>query len=199
MASIRQLCPQCCWIHNGQLIDQGDTEETLANYIQSTLRLPTGANVPSTASRSGTGRLRIRRIRFENADGDTLTTVQNGTDVTIAMDCEAAADEHFTSVVASLALLDDHDNYIWLVRSSFTREYFSFTGSTTIRCHIHDLNVAQGTYRGVTFLSERDNEILDNVRNAFTLTVVSGDFFGTGDQGLPTRCKTLTRSTWTHS
>ena len=45
-------------------------------------------------------------------------------------------------------------------------------------------------------MSQADRETLDLIIDAVTVTVDGGDFFGTGNPGIPSLCKFLVNAEW---
>ena len=51
-------------------------------------------------------------------------------------------------------------------------------------------------YRVIIYMSQADRETLDLIIDAVTVTVDGGDFFGTGNPGIPSLCKFLVNAEW---
>jgi lipopolysaccharide transport system ATP-binding protein len=58
------------------------------------------------------------------------------------------------------------------------------------------LPLSLGAYNISVFISYADQEVLDFVTDAAFFEVNSGDFFGTGNPGMPNHCKILVNNTW---
>ncbi|HBE71609.1 MAG TPA: ABC transporter ATP-binding protein [Planctomycetaceae bacterium] len=197
MASIRKLCPRSIHLDAGTVKRTGPSDEIISAYINDGLTNELDTPIAKDSPRTGSGRAMFTRVWIENEDGNKLTHVTSGANFTIAI--EVTAHEPIPDIVLSIALQDSSDSYAWLVRSNFDGAILGLNQKTILRCTVEDFNLARGAFRGVLFMSERDNEILDSLPNAFTLDVAVGDYFGTGARGLPNHCKTLTRATWKSS
>ena len=59
------------------------------------------------------------------------------------------------------------------------------------------LPLANGNYTVSIYMSARgETEMLDSVQDAASIRVSGGDFFGTGNPGLPRTCKVFVRANW---
>ena len=102
-----------------------------------------------------------------------------------------------SNVVGSIAITDNRNEIVFLVRSNFTNQNLCLSENYgKIECEVKDLNLAAGYYRSILFLSHGEAEVLDCVEYASEIVVEGGDFFGTGSIGLPSHCKVLTRAAW---
>jgi hypothetical protein len=178
------------------VIDAGLSADVIDRYIRTEIEPGRVQDLAIDARREGSGRARVRAVEITDGDGSALQSVGAGDCFKLVLKCESPSDFRLDCVVASIALLDDLDRYVWLVRSNFQNQSLEVSGRTEIHCHIEDFALGEGRYRGVVFLSYRDSEILDHVVDAFELNVVGGDFFKTTSGGLPAICPTLTRSRW---
>lgn len=94
-------------------------------------------------------------------------------------------------------MFDEKDQCVLFLRSNFTNENILVDSkSGKITCVVPNFPLTIGTYRVNLFLGYGEVEIYDFIENASEMTVVGGNFFGTGNVGLPAHCKVLTVSNW---
>jgi lipopolysaccharide transport system ATP-binding protein len=95
-------------------------------------------------------------------------------------------------------LFDDRGIRVILVRSDFTGHAVTLrAGRGSVHCAIQDLPLANGLYTVSIYIAARaDTEVLDWIEDAASVTISGGDFFGTGNLGLPRTCKVFVRASW---
>ena len=198
LGAVKKLCSHGIWLEGGSCRAVGNTDDLISAYVAATSQERLSSTLANRTDRRGTGRARIVDVSFSNAQGKDVDFVRSGEDFTIRLRYELAPGQrHIDDVVASIGLSVD-DSYVWVVRSAFTGEHLDLLRPVgEICCHVSDFAVADGSYQLEVYLSHRDTEILDNVRDAVELRVEPGDFFGTGSVGIPASCRTLTRAAWT--
>jgi lipopolysaccharide transport system ATP-binding protein len=198
LSAIRGMCSRAIWLEHGRCRAHGDTGRLLSEYSAVESRRCTRPKLATRTDRGGTGRARVVGVRLTNDVGQEIESVCSGDDFAIHLQYRLPAGEHeIKDVIASIALSTD-EGYVWLVRSSFTGERLDLSQREgEIICRVSDFAIAEGSYQLTLFLSHRDTEVLDYVPDASEFRVGSGDYFGTGSQGLPTHCRSLTRADWT--
>jgi len=195
LISLRTLCQKGIVLQNGALNFEGTAEESVAAYLKESRKTCSQMELIQ-GPRSGTGYATFVSVRIRARDGQFVPCVASGEDFSIVTSYRRHENTGLENVVFSIALKDDFDNYCWLVRSSFDGEYLNLKDSEIVECHVNDFALAPGTYRATLFMSSRDNEVIDHVENAFELEVQAGAFFRSGNPGLPSHCKVLTRVQW---
>lgn len=198
MAAIRNLCNRSLYLKNGRFEHIGTVEESIARYSNEFKEHQSLLQIAKRNDRIGNSRLRITGFYVQDAAGDATETLHSGGAYDFVIEFENREyPEKFKEVVGSIALLDDKNQMIFLVRSSFTNENQLVDYKIgKLSCRVEDLAITSGTYQVILFLGYGENEIYDLLENACELTVDGGDYFGTGSFGLPTHCKILTKSNW---
>ncbi len=194
MSAVNNLCERVVRLKDGAMIDDGPAGDVVRRYLSEQVGNP--IDLSQSIGRGGSGVARLRSVSIHSVTTGRLNQVSSGDDLEIHLSLEVNSGVELLGVVVSLALKDEDGNFAWLVRSNFEDEWFDLKDHAEIVCRIQNFNLAEGRYQLVVFISHRENEVLDHVENAFDFIVAGGDFFGTGSAGLPTHCKTLTRSKW---
>jgi hypothetical protein len=102
-----------------------------------------------------------------------------------------------SGVVAAIAIQDQMGTYLLHHRTNFADENLNWIPPEgTFVCRIPRFNLAPGLYTVAIFCAI-DEQPADLLREAFTLTVEPGDFYGTRHQGQANFCRVLTECHWT--
>ncbi len=198
MTAIQQLCSSGLYLHNGSIRCEGNTSQVIDKYLSDIKINSKQGALRERNDRQGSGRVKIVDFYLLDRVGVKREILQSGEDYTFVLEYEKTdASEMFSNVVGSVALVDNRNEIVFLVRSSFTNQNFSLTEAVgKIECCVKDLSLATGAYSSMLFLSHGEAEILDWINYATEILIEGGDFFGTGSIGLPSHCKVLTRAEW---
>jgi len=198
MAIIQKLCSRCFYLKHGVVALNKTTDYVVNQYLSDLALIASEIELHNRTDRQGSNRVKIERFYILNDLEQSTNILQSGKNYTFVMEYEKNnVDQIFDNVVGSIAITDNKGEIVWLIRSSFANNNFSLKeNNASIRAYITDFNLANGIYNTILFISYRDTEILDCISNAGEIQVEGGDYFGTGSIGLPTHCKTLTRSKW---
>lgn len=198
MPTVQNLCPRAIYLKEGQFVQTGGSSDVIARYISDASEITSRVALKDRKDRSGSGRIKIADFWIKDENGHCQETLQSGHDYTLVIGYEICDRSYmFNDVVASIAMTDNREEIVFLVRTSFTNQNLKLDQSPgQIECKIKDLNIANGSYSAMLFLSNGEAEILDCIPRATKVTVEGGDYFGTGSIGLPSHCKILTRADW---
>lgn len=191
MAAVRALCTRGIVLSRGEVIFDGTQAEAIEAYLTS-LQSEV-ADMDSRQDRGGSGAIRVNSIALRSSGGMPREIVMSGEAVDICFGYTART-SLFKSIrvslhIASLAgeQLVIHDNHV-------TGDLFEGGPPTgTIVCTLPKLPLQVGNYRiGYTIYDQE--VLLDSLEDAMELTVVQGDFFGTGK--MPSQGMFLTECSW---
>jgi len=197
ISAIEKLCNYGIYLKNGNIEYTGDNHGAILEYLEEIKGKITTVDLKGRKDRQGSGKARIVNFRIVDTLGNKQSILKSGEDYVIQLEYEKNYDYSLENVVASIGITDENQNIVYLVRSNFTDESLTLARDFgMIECHIKDFNLTTGRYACILFLSYRDNEVLDLIRDAVEVNVQGGDFFGTGSIGLPSHCKVLTRANW---
>ena len=198
MAAIQKLCSTGIYLKQGQVVTSGQVDKAINTYLDDSSKKINSTSLIDRKDRQGSGRVKITGFYVTDVAGDKQRILKAGEDYVLVMEYEKNdSKDSFNNVIGSIAFTDEKEEIILLVRSNFTNQNFSLNKTKGfIKCLIKDFNLAPGIYNSILFLSYRETEILDFISSAAEISVEGGDFFGTGNLGLPSHCKVLTRSSW---
>jgi lipopolysaccharide transport system ATP-binding protein len=179
MAAVSALCSR------GVLIDQGTLalSSTPAAVIESYLsgsRVTAGVPLSERPGRRGEGRLRFTRATVLDERLEVVDTVRSGQDIAIALDYEARDGASLQDVVVQVKFAGvlGQPLFACLSRASLN-ESMSLPPRGRLICRIPRLPLVPGMYNFTAWCTVA-GMLEDLVPDTGTLSVVEGDFFGTG-------------------
>lgn len=184
MAAIENLCSRGIVLNRGQVAFMGTQHEAINYYLEG-LNGQSSLSLRDRADRTGSGALHIVGFELRNAQGHPLELIASGQDVDMVIHYETTPDFNVhQSVTIGLAVKTLFDVPVFLQTNRLTGDTFGTlpeTGAFVLR--LPHLPVTPATY-WITLSVMGENGYLDRIQNALQVTVIEGDFFGTGE--LPT-------------
>jgi lipopolysaccharide transport system ATP-binding protein len=176
MVAVENLCRRCVVFDNGQLLDSGNTGAMIETYEKLTREVQR-TPISERQDRSGSGAARVIGIHCRSSDPDA-NLIRSGCELTIqiTLDVQKAArtDIH-------VGLRDPHGVSVahLAITTATGSEIKLSPGTQQVTFLVPNLPLAQGDFSMNLYVTS-DGEVADWVKDAFTLQVASGDFFGTG-------------------
>jgi lipopolysaccharide transport system ATP-binding protein len=202
MSAVQNMSSHSIYLDRGQKRVEGETNYVINKYLSDIKADAKPSLLRERTDRLGSGRVRIVGFYVQDRYGERQSSLKAGEDYTFVMEYEKAdEEEEISNVVGSIAIKDTNNQWVMLVRSNFTNENFLLPPRKCgkVECRVEDFNLTVGMYNAILFLSHGETEVLDQVDNAAEINVAGGDYFRTGNIGLPSHCKILTRSHWSAS
>jgi lipopolysaccharide transport system ATP-binding protein len=199
MAAIQSLCSHCLYLSDGKKAFEGEAEPVIKAYLSTVSVDSDRPGLKERVDRRGSGRVKIVDFYVLNKEGVKQDSLNAGGDYTFVIEYEKTnSADAIANVVGSIALTDRQRRIVLLVRSNFMNQNVRLPPGRhgKIECHIDDLSLGLGRYHSILYLSHGESEVLDWVEDATEISIIGGDYFGTGNTGLPSLCKVLTRSHW---
>jgi len=197
MSAVERLCGRVLLLNTGRLAMDGPAASVVQRHMEQSHGHADGGLAQRT-DRQGNGVARAVGFRILNDGEEPETSLQSGRNYIFEIQYESTSEAELINTAVSIDFFDERDTRVLLLRSTFAGQIGRLhPGRGVIRCAVKDLPLANGLYRISLYLSARsDAELLDWIEDAASVTVSGGDFFGTGDQGLPRLCKILVRADW---
>jgi lipopolysaccharide transport system ATP-binding protein len=196
--AIQRICSEAMYLREGEIVYQGNVVSAIENYLSRSKGIANQSDVFSVTERWGTGQVKIAAFCVENAERISVNVLQAGKSYRFTMQyikerfCDITVE-----VVATIELSDEKGTTVLLLSSDYNRDGLkNLEEKGKIVCVVDDFNLAAGDYYVTLYLGEKGGETLDCLNNFAAISVVGGDYFGTGHPGFPLHCKTLTRSRW---
>ena len=180
MAALQRLCHSACLLHAGTVVTHGQTSCVIAQYTSSSHS--NGSQLLETRlDRMGSGLLRLSQITVFDSHGRRVTELPTGTAAQICFRLHNCSREVFRHIMMAVGIDDELGTRIANLNTECTVWEPSPVGPSDamIVLDIPRLPLMPGRYSLTTFLTNAGT-ILDWVRDAATLDVVVGDYFGTG-------------------
>ncbi len=198
MTSIENLCSRAIYLKSGKINFSSSPEKIIEKYLSDTRYLQKNVSLKNRKDREGSGRVIITNFLVLNELGEKQDFLKSGKDYCFVIEYEKKCDsKKMKDVIGSIAFTNIKGDIILLLRSNFTDNNLILENDFgKIFCQIKDLNLTTGVYGCMLFLSYRETEVLDFIEYAREIVVENGDYFGTGNIGMPSHCKVLTRAEW---
>jgi len=184
MSTILNLCSRTIMLHSGRIIAEGTTEDIVHQYLKK-IQEGTEQDISSTKERRGLGRVRFTRVSFQDENETLLEQAISGQPLVIVLDYRSKNKNELQNCKISVVFYDNLGQVLFNCSSELSNsEALNLPPTGKVKCIIPKLPLSQSNYLITVFL-EVNHEIEDWVRNAVSLNVVDGDFFGTGKQYPP--------------
>lgn len=197
MSTVSHLCNRGIVLESGTIASDTTADTAIKIYLEKSYKLAQEVPIEQRSDRSGSGRVRATSFQVLNTNGEPENSIMSGSDYNFEIGYVNSTGDYLNDVVVSLDFFDEKGVRVLLLRSNFTNNLLTFQpGEGKVICSINNFPLANSIYRTSIYLSHADNEMLDWIEDAATVTVEGGDFFGTGNPGLPNYCKILAKAQW---
>jgi lipopolysaccharide transport system ATP-binding protein len=181
MAAVEKLCQRGVLLEAGRIKYTGTQTEAIAQYLTGLQASVT--DLRERTDRTGTGAMRIVAIEVRDVQDRPLEIVASGQDVDIYLHYEASPGFQDANVIAGLGVSTQLGVPVFLQHNRLTQDSW---GETLPRrgafvCRLRRLPLPPSTYRLTYSLLQRDGQYLDMMEDAGGLTVIAGDFYGSGE------------------
>ena len=197
MATVENLCKLGMVLEEGRVRFIGTQTEAIANYL-SCLSVNT-VSLRERDDHYGSGELRIVAIEFKDSSGHPLEAMLSGQDVDVYLHYELNAALNSRNLLAGIVVSTQLEAPVFLHHNYLTKEDFGVLPQKgAFVCRIKKLPLTPSTYRlgyGVMKDGGRGG-YLDRISDAASLTVVEGDYYGTGQAGSASHGPYLVNAAW---
>jgi lipopolysaccharide transport system ATP-binding protein len=184
MAAVSALCSRALLIGGGRLMQSGTTNEIVDQYIANA-RTQASTHLATRVDRKGDGRVRFVSARIQNDRGEAVESAMTGQDISLCLEYDIPAAATLRNVVVQASFLGSVGQPLFVCSSRISsKEDLPLQPGGALVCRIPALPLLPGVYT-YTLSCRVGGEVADFVPDASKLTVVGGDFFGTGK--LPAR------------
>lgn len=180
MAAVQSLCTSAVILKGGRLIYSGSVKDAVTKYV-SEVGSEITASISERRDRKGSQQFRIKSIRFiDDETNAPLSVLVSGMAVRIELDYEAKDIGAPINADVSLGFYTEAGALMFACRSSVIGVSLKArpgTGTWYLRIKKWPLN--RGVYR-YTVYSEGNGQVADWVTDVGTISVETGDYYGTG-------------------
>ncbi len=197
MSTVESLCNRGILIESGTVGLDGSSEEAVRAYLEKAYNLAQELPLDQRSDRKGSGEVRASSFRILNEKGEEEQALQSGKNYYFEVGYSKNVQNSLNNIIVSIDLFDEKGVRVLLLRNNFTNQHFTLNSEQgCILCRINNLPLVYGLYRVSIYISQADRETLDYIEDAAVVAVDGGDFFGTGNPGLPNHCKYLVKADW---
>lgn len=183
MGSIRTLCTRAIVLQNGQQIYDGAPDEAINFYLNSQ-KVDADQNLSSRTDRWGNGRLKFTKVEMYRGDGSLGQEVVSADPVKFVIHYETDGSIQPERFLFAVTIWDKDENRILgFASDEMGTTFHSLNKTGKISLDIPQLALRGGNYELKLVASEggiQREHMLDNISNAFSLTVLPGDFWQVG-------------------
>lgn len=183
MGSIRTLCTRAIVLQNGQQIYDGEPDEAINFYLNSQ-KVDASQDLVTRTDRFGDGRLKFTKVEMHRGDGSAAQEVISADPVQFVIHYETDGTVQPERFLLGVTVWDKDEHRILAFPSDEMGTTFHPLGRTgKFTLSIPELALRGGNYELKLVASEggtQPEHMLDNISNAFALTVLPGDFWQVG-------------------
>jgi len=194
MAAVEHLCNRGVVLNSGRVTFDGSQGDAVRHYLSGTK--VEGGSLSRRKDRQGNGRVIITGVEIKDADSTLLDVAACGQSIDFFIHYEAQ--DHFSSdrLNVSIQCLTDSNTPVFMLHNQMTGQSLPTTaGRGSFVCRIPKLPLVPSGYR-FNLCIMQDGEYVDELLDAFELTVVDGNFYGTGEVPPSTHGIFLTEASW---
>jgi lipopolysaccharide transport system ATP-binding protein len=194
MAAIENLCKRGIVLNKGSIEFIGTQDDAVRNYLSSFSDQK--VSLKDRDDRMGSQSVRVTEINIRDQKGNLLNAIQSGQAIDICFHFEVNGSTPIDRAIFSIVVKSQLDVPLFLHHNRLTRQDFGVLprkGSFII--HIPRLPLPPSTYY-LTYSIIKDNSYLDGLNNAIQLTVIEGDFYGSGELPPATHGNFLLDASW---
>jgi lipopolysaccharide transport system ATP-binding protein len=192
LATVQHLCTNALLLVDGRLRQAGRTRDVVQTYLDELYTESKSVRLGERTDRDGTGEVRIIGVSMFSGAGDRVGALRTGDSCSLAFAYEAR--RPLRNLAMAWNVRDEMGQPIFRASSRDTgHDAREFPMRGELRCIVPRFPLVPGRYRA-TIEARVGESVVDYVRDAFVLTVESGDFFGTGR--INTHSPVLLDHTW---
>lgn len=197
MAAMQGMCSKCYMLKAGQLVAEGEPRTVIEQYMAGA-GSGEAIQLGQRKDRQGTGEIQIEGVTICDEKGRPIDNALSGQNIFFAVSYRSRNDKPVSRLDLHITFYTTVGQFMFNCSSEASGHPFDvLPPKGQLFCHIPELPLAPGRYV-FNLYSTVGGVMADWVQQAGSLTVASGDFFGTG------KLKThnegfLVKHTWTVS
>lgn len=179
MAAIEKFCDRGIVLHQGCVQHVGDQVSSITRYLTSFSDSICSLN--ERTDRQGSGSVKVTAIEIKDERGNNIDVAISGQTIDIHLHFQVFGDLPHSRVIANIAVSTQMDSPVFLQHNRLTGDEFGvLPREGTFVCRIRELPLPGHTYQIMYALME-DGIYLDALSRAISLTVINGNFYGSGE------------------
>lgn len=196
MAAVENLCGRGVVLDKGRVIYEGEKNKAIARYVENSTK-NLDEELRERDDRFGSGDLRVTAIETKDRRGNLLINAMSGQDIDIYFHFETSPNyRQRSNVNISFMMRTLLDVPVFLQHNLLTgKEWGNLPPVGAFVCHLRRLPLPPAIYR-FGFSVMCGNEELDRIDDASELSVIEGNFYGSGGVPAITHGYTLVDAKW---
>lgn len=178
MAMVDSLCERSILLRGGRLVEDGPTREVIDAYLEG-VGAPAHVSLAENVDRSGTGDYYATRIELFDGEGRSVDHAITGDELTIRLHYDSRSDLPLRDARVNILVKKDGRFYFVLATETTEPREVVLNGAGSIEVTIPEMPLSGGEYELSTYIGS-GHVRHDFVEAAGKLSVIDGDFFGTG-------------------
>ena len=175
---IRNLCTKGMLLENGNLVFQGDVEDTLSKYLHKN-KAAYNHDLTKRTDRSGKGNYLFEKIEFKTANKES-EILKSGDEISIISTIKIL-NHYKTNLECAFAIIDENGNHVTDLGNYYTNEKLNSTNKDKLEiwCRLDELSLNAGKYSINCWLCT-GRGLEDYIINVGIFEIAFGDYFETG-------------------
>jgi len=179
MAAMQGLCSKCYLLKGGRLVAEGAPRAVIEQYMAGTASGEV-VELGQRKDRQGTGEIRFEEVTICDAQGRPIDNALCGQNISFAVSYRSRNDKPISRLDVHITFYTTGGQFMFNCSSEASGHPFDvLPPQGQVFCHIPELPLSPGRYNFNLYSTVRGEEA-DWVQQAGSLTVASGDYFGTG-------------------
>lgn len=178
MAAIQNLCQRAILLSSG-IIEADETAQQAIDMYLGSIQNNGALALSARTDRQGRGEILITKIDLLGEDYQPINNAMSGREVIIRLYYATNKKDVFRNCRMSVSIHINGTAYVLLSSELVTNDELVLTGDGFVDCIIPGLPLSRGEYYLSSFI-EANKTIQDWVEGAAVLSVIDGDFYGTG-------------------
>ena len=198
MVAVSALCRRCVYLKAGSIKADGSPDTVIGHYLND-VHSRGGQVLARRTDRVGNGRVTVTDIRWRDAaTHQPLVSLISGQAVHLAISYRSSSTKRIDGFEIGLSFYTHLGQFIMVLNSQMANRAFeSLPPAGHVYCHLARFPLMSGRF-SVNYHLLVNGQLADHVENALTVTVETGDFFGTGISKALGRQGVYVPQTWSH-
>ena len=180
MAAVNGLCSSSLWIHDGALIEIGETRLVIDRYLAAITNAVSKLRIDERRDRQGDGQIRIAGMSYGTVSNPGCEHWITGEDCVVDIEYNNNTQHNLRQVELAIGVRKvDQTRMLYLGTKVIGKDIAVISGRGVSRCIVPRMPLQAGRY-SFNVEVKQNGIIVDKVENAAQFDVFDGDYYGTG-------------------
>jgi len=196
MAAVSALCSKAMVLNSGVIeFPLGEVSAAVQQYLSQVNKI-TKAELAQRTDREGAGRIRITDFRTFDQDGNELEYLASGQALDFRIYYQCLDGSAPRNITVAIGIISHTGDFVSLLSNQVASDAFeSIAAKGYFSCALKKLPLAPGNYT-LNLIIRQSDQIQDWIKEAVTIVVEAGDFYGTGRMPPPTHGGVFIEQEW---